>query len=134
MGTMLQRYKLTEADYRGEAFATWPSDLKGNHDLLNITRPDVVAEVHRDYFLAGADIVETNTFNANAISQNSRFAPERCGRARTADAGVARGGGSGSGKGPSIPRRVSPSISFTCPWRCAASTAARVNSPLLTSW
>lgn len=69
MGTMLQRYKLTEADYRGEAFATWPSDLKGNHDLLNITRPDVVAEVHRDYFLAGADIVETNTFNANAISQ-----------------------------------------------------------------
>ena len=69
MGTMLQRYKLTEADYRGEAFATWPSDLKGNHDLLNITRPDVVALVHRDYFLAGADIVETNTFNANAISQ-----------------------------------------------------------------
>jgi 5-methyltetrahydrofolate--homocysteine methyltransferase len=69
MGTMLQRYKLSEADYRGEAFASWPSDLKGNHDLLNMTRPDVVAEVHRDYFLAGADIVETNTFNANAISQ-----------------------------------------------------------------
>lgn len=69
MGTMLQRYKLSEADYRGETFATWPSDLKGNHDLLNITRPDVVAEVHRDYFQAGADIVETNTFNANAISQ-----------------------------------------------------------------
>ncbi len=69
MGTMLQRYKLSEADYRGEAFASWRSDLKGNHDLLNITRPDVVAEVHRDYFLAGADIVETNTFNANAISQ-----------------------------------------------------------------
>ena len=69
MGTMLQRYKLTEADYRGEQFANWPSDLKGNHDLLNITRPDVVGQVHRDYFLAGADIVETNTFNANAISQ-----------------------------------------------------------------
>lgn len=69
MGTMLQRYKLTEADYRGEQFATWPSDLKGNHDLLNITRPDVVGQVHRDYYLAGADIVETNTFNANAISQ-----------------------------------------------------------------
>ena len=69
MGTMLQRYKLTEADYRGEQFITWPSDLKGNHDLLNLTRPDVVAEVHRDYFLSGADIIETNTFNANAISQ-----------------------------------------------------------------
>ena len=69
MGTMLQRYKLTEADYRGDRFASWTSDLKGNHDLLNITRPDVVGQVHRDYFLAGADIVETNTFNANAISQ-----------------------------------------------------------------
>ena len=70
MGTMLQRYKLSEADYRGTRFATWPSDLKGNHDLLNLTRPDVVEQVHRDYFQAGADIVETNTFNANAISQS----------------------------------------------------------------
>ncbi len=69
MGTMLQRYALKEADYRGDTFANWPSDLKGNHDLLNLTRPDVVEQVHRDYFLAGADIVETNTFNANAISQ-----------------------------------------------------------------
>ncbi len=69
MGTMLQRYQLTESDYRGKEFADWPSDLKGNHDLLNLTRPDVVEQVHRDYFLAGADMVETNTFNANAISQ-----------------------------------------------------------------
>lgn len=69
MGTMLQQYKLTEADYRGQHFADWPSDLKGNHDLLNLTRPDVVEEVHAAYFSAGADIVETNTFNANGISQ-----------------------------------------------------------------
>ncbi len=69
MGTMLQRYQLNESDYRGNLLADWPSDLKGNHDLLNLTRPDVVAQVHRDYFLAGADIVETNTFNANALSQ-----------------------------------------------------------------
>ncbi|HEX5111390.1 MAG TPA: homocysteine S-methyltransferase family protein, partial [Saprospiraceae bacterium] len=69
MGTMLQRHKLTEQDYRGEIFAHWPSDLKGNHDLLNLTRPDVVAGVHYAYFEAGADIVETDTFNANAISQ-----------------------------------------------------------------
>ncbi len=69
MGTMLQRYNLTEADYRGTRYADWPSDLKGNHDLLNLTRPDVVEQVHRDYYLAGADIVETNTFNANALSQ-----------------------------------------------------------------
>src|SRR5688572_1428499 len=69
MGTMLQRYNLAEKDYRGTHFKDWPSDLKGNHDLLNLTRPDVVEEVHRAYFSAGADIVETNTFNANAISQ-----------------------------------------------------------------
>ncbi len=69
MGTMLQRYNLSEKDYRGERFADWHQDLKGNHDLLNLSRPDVVGQIHRDYFLAGADIVETNTFNANAISQ-----------------------------------------------------------------
>ena len=70
MGTMLQRYKLTEADYRGDRFTNWPKDLKGNHDLLNLTRPDVVSQIHKDYLLAGADIIETNTFNANAISQS----------------------------------------------------------------
>jgi len=69
MGTMLQRYQLGEPDYRGTHFAEWPKDLKGNHDLLNLTRPDVVSAVHQAYFEAGADIVETNTFNANAISQ-----------------------------------------------------------------
>lgn len=70
MGTMLQRHQLNEQDYRGEIFKDWLNDLKGNHDLLNITRPDVVAGVHRAYFEAGADIVETDTFNANAISQS----------------------------------------------------------------
>ena len=69
MGTMLQRYNLSEADYRGQHFPDWASDLKGNHDLLNLTRPDVVQEIHRAYLSAGADIIETNTFNANAISQ-----------------------------------------------------------------
>ena len=72
MGTMLQRHRLTEADYRGigntERFADWPSDLTGNHDLLVLTQPDIVAGVHREYLAAGADILETNTFNANAIS------------------------------------------------------------------
>ena len=69
MGTMLQRHQLTEKDYRGDTFKDWPSDLKGNHDLLNLTRPDVVEGVHLAYYEAGADIVETDTFNANAISQ-----------------------------------------------------------------
>jgi 5-methyltetrahydrofolate--homocysteine methyltransferase len=68
MGTTLQRYKLDEAAYRGERFKDWPQELKGNHDLLNLTRPDIVAEVHRAYLEAGADIIETNTFNAQAVS------------------------------------------------------------------
>jgi len=68
MGTMIQRYKLSEQDYRGQRFADWPSDLKGNNDLLSITRPDIVREIHLQYLEAGADIIETNTFNAQAIS------------------------------------------------------------------
>lgn len=68
LGTMIQTYKLTEQDYRGERFADWPSDLKGNNDLLCITRPDVIASIHKQYLDAGADIFATNTFNANAIS------------------------------------------------------------------
>jgi 5-methyltetrahydrofolate--homocysteine methyltransferase len=68
MGTMVQQHKLDEAAYRGERFKNWHKDLKGLHDLLNLTRPDVIEEIHRDYLLAGADIIETNTFNAQAIS------------------------------------------------------------------
>jgi 5-methyltetrahydrofolate--homocysteine methyltransferase len=68
MGTMIQRHKLTEADYRGERFQTWPKDLKGNNDLLSLTQPDIIREIHEAYFEAGADIAETNTFNAQAIS------------------------------------------------------------------
>ena len=69
MGTMLQRAELVEADYRGDRFAASTRDLKGNHDLLCITRPNVVRDVHAAYLAAGADIVETNSFNATAISQ-----------------------------------------------------------------
>ena len=68
MGTMIQRLGLGEADYRGDRFADWPRDLKGNNDLLNITRPDAIRDIHAAYFAAGADIAETNTFNANRIS------------------------------------------------------------------
>ena len=69
MGTMIQRHGLDEADYRGERFADWPSELKGNNDLLSLTRPDIIRDIHRAYLEAGADIVETNTFNSTAISQ-----------------------------------------------------------------
>ncbi len=68
MGTMVQRYKLQEADYRGERFADWPSDVKGNNDLLCITRPDVIREIHSQYIAAGADIIETNTFSGTTIA------------------------------------------------------------------
>ena len=69
MGTMIQARNLTEADFRGERFIAHPQDLRGNNDLLALTRPDVIAAIHTAYFEAGADLVETNTFNSTAISQ-----------------------------------------------------------------
>jgi len=69
MGTMIQRYKLTEADYRGERFKGHPKDLKGNNELLQFTRPDVIREIHDQYLAAGADIIETNTFGATSVAQ-----------------------------------------------------------------
>ena len=68
MGTMIQEYKLTEADYRGNRFAEWKSDLKGNNDLLVLTQPEIIKKIHLKYLEAGADIIETNTFNAQKIS------------------------------------------------------------------
>ncbi|MGR7919831.1 methionine synthase [Zobellella denitrificans] len=68
MGTMIQSYRLDEAAYRGERFADWPSDLKGNNDLLVLTQPEIIGQIHSDYFAAGADIIETNTFNATTIA------------------------------------------------------------------
>jgi 5-methyltetrahydrofolate--homocysteine methyltransferase len=68
MGTMIQRHRLSETDYRGSRFADWPSDLKGNNDLLCLTRPDIITSIHLEYLEAGADIIETNTFNAQKIS------------------------------------------------------------------
>ncbi len=67
-GTMIQRHKLDEAAYRGERFADWPSDLKGNNDLLAITQPEIIKGIHEEYLNAGADIIETNTFNATRVS------------------------------------------------------------------
>lgn len=68
MGTMLQAYKFTEDDYRGDRYKDYPSSLKGNNDLLSLTQPEAIAEVHRKYFEAGADIVETNTFSGTSIA------------------------------------------------------------------
>lgn len=69
MGTMIQRHKLTEEDYRGERFKDWPSDLKGNNDLLCLTQPSIIVGIHKEYLAAGADIIETNTFSSTVIAQ-----------------------------------------------------------------
>lgn len=68
MGTMIQRHKLQEADYRGERFANWHTDVKGNNDLLSITQPEIIVGIHKEYLQAGADIIETNTFSATSIA------------------------------------------------------------------
>ena len=70
MGTMIQRFKLTEAQYRGERFADFPRDVKGNNELLSLTRPDVIRDIHEGYLAAGADLIETNTFGATSIAQD----------------------------------------------------------------
>jgi 5-methyltetrahydrofolate--homocysteine methyltransferase len=100
MGTMIQRYKLAEADYRGERFKDHPKDLKGNNELLQFTRPDVIREIHEQYLAAGADIIETNTFGATSVAQEdyglaevaremnvaaARLAREACERYSTPD-------------------------------------------------
>src|SRR5687768_2808833 len=68
MGTMIQRYQLKEADFRGERFKDHPCDVQGNNDLLNLTRPDIIKAIHTEYLKAGADIIETNTFSTQRIS------------------------------------------------------------------
>ena len=70
MGTMIQRHRLAEADFRGKRFIDWRSDLRGNNDLLSITQPEIIAGIHREYLLAGADVISTNTFNSTPVSQS----------------------------------------------------------------
>jgi 5-methyltetrahydrofolate--homocysteine methyltransferase len=69
MGTMIQRFKLNEAQYRGERFKDFHKDVKGNNELLSLTRPDVIRDIHESYLAAGADLIETNTFGATTIAQ-----------------------------------------------------------------
>jgi 5-methyltetrahydrofolate--homocysteine methyltransferase len=70
MGTMIQRYKLSEADYRGARFADHPKDVKGNNDMLQLSKPEVITEIHEQYLEAGSDILETNTFGATTVAQD----------------------------------------------------------------
>ena len=91
MGTMIQRHGLGEADYRGERFADWQRDLKGNNDLLTLTQPEVIAGIHQAYLDAGADILETNTFNANRVSMADYGMEELSRELNVAAARLARG-------------------------------------------
>lgn len=79
MGTMIQRHTLDEADFRGDRFAEHPSPLKGNNDLLALTRPDILRAIHDAYFEAGADIVETNTFSSTTIAKPTTAWSRQCG-------------------------------------------------------
>lgn len=90
MGTMIQQYELTEKDYRGDRFADYSMDLKGNNELLSLTRPDVIEAIHKAYLESGADMVETNTFGANAISQEDYKMPEMAYEMNYASAQCAR--------------------------------------------
>ena len=90
MGTMIQRYNLTEADFRGERFKDWKGQLKGNNDMLCLTRPDVIEEIHRRYLEAGADIIETNTFNSTTVSMADYHFQPFCREINLAAARMAR--------------------------------------------
>ncbi len=90
MGSLIQSYKLEEADYRGARFADFHTDLKGNNDLLTLTRPDVIREIHQAYLDAGADVIETNTFNSTAIAQGDYELQEIAEELNRAGAAVAR--------------------------------------------
>jgi 5-methyltetrahydrofolate--homocysteine methyltransferase len=90
MGTMIQRFKLSEADYRGERFKDFPKDVKGNNELLSLTRPDVIRDIHEGYLAAGADMIETNTFGATTIAQDDYHMADLAIEMNRASAALAR--------------------------------------------
>ena len=127
MGTMVQGYTLTESDYRGERFRDHPRDLKGNHDLLSLTRPDIIEAIHRAYFEAGADMVETNTFSATAIAQADYGLEGVVRELNQAAAEVARRAAEAlEGADPSRPRFV---CGILGPTNRTASLSPRVEDP-----
>ena len=127
MGTMIQAHRLTEADYRGERFAGWPVDLRGNNDLLCLTRPDIVRGIHQAYLDAGADIVETNSFNSTAISMADYRMEELVGELNRAAARLAREAADQfEARDPSRPRYVAGVLG---PTSRTASLSPDVNDP-----
>ena len=127
MGTMIQRHRLGEADYRGERFADWPSDLKGNNDLLVLTQPHIIADIHRQYLEAGADIIETNTFNATRVAMADYGMEDLSHEINVAAAKLARGVADEiSNADPERPRFVAGVIG---PTNRTASISPDVNDP-----
>ena len=127
MGTMIQRYKLDEAGYRGERFKDFSRDLKGNNDLLVLTQPKIIGEIHNAYLEAGADIVETNTFNAQAISQADYGLSDIAYEMNVAAAKIAREAADAwTKKTPDRPRFVAGAIG---PTNRTASISPDVNNP-----
>ncbi len=127
MGTMIQRHKLTEKDYRGERFADWKSLVKGNNDLLVLTQPEIISSIHKEYLAAGADIIETNTFNAQLISMEDYGMGELVREINLAGAKLARQvADEFTAKNPEKPRFVAGSVG---PTNKTASMSPDVNNP-----
>lgn len=127
MGTMIQRYKLTEEDYRGSRFADWHTQLKGNNDMLVLTQPEIIMNIHREYLEAGADIIETNTFNAQQISMADYGMSAFSRELNLAGAKLAREAADEyTARNPQKPRFVAGSIG---PTNKTASMSPDVNNP-----
>jgi len=127
MGTMIQRHKLTEKDYRGERFANWKNLVKGNNDLLVITQPDIIRSIHSEYLTAGADIIETNTFNAQRISMGDYGMGEFVREINLSGARLARQAADDfTAKNPDKPRFVAGAVG---PTNKTASMSPDVNNP-----
>ena len=127
MGTMIQRHQLEEADYRGERFADWPSDLKGNNDLLSLTRPEIIRDIHTQYLEAGADIIETNTFNSTRVAMADYGMEELAFEINLASARLAREAADAlTSKTPDKPRFVAGVLG---PTNRTASISPDVNDP-----
>lgn len=127
MGTMIQQHKFEEKDYRGDLFKDWPSLVKGNNDLLNLTQPEVIKDIHREYLEAGADIIETNTFNGTRISMSDYGMEELVYEINYAGARLARSAADEfTAKNPDKPRFVAGSIG---PTNKTASMSPDVNNP-----
>ncbi len=127
MGTMIQRYKLAEADYRGGQFKDWHCDVQGNNDLLSITQPDIIEAIHKEYLEAGADIIETNTFSSTVIAQADYDMQKVAYEMNLASARVARkAADTYTAKDPSKPRFVAGAIG---PLNKTLSLSPDVNNP-----